>query len=249
MKIARAFTLLEMLCATAVVSVVLVVTAQLVNSAGAWSGAARRMLIASAQTRATMDRLAGDLSARISLPGNNLEILKTPGGNDALQMFSDVRNRSATARFSAVTYKVENPAAASGRNEPQLQRIVTPVEWNEEPQTLPGTAAAGGAADVFAEGCFRLEVAFLLKSGDIRESSPPDPGEIAALIVTVAALDAATRAKCSAEELRDLAAALADAEDGRAPLEAWSAANLTGPGGKEARFAQKIFPLAEGFSF
>ena len=245
----HAFSILELLCAITVLSILLLSVSQMVGSATSWSYAARRLLGLTAQSRFTMDRLDQDFASRVRKPTESVKVFKAPQGNDAMQILSDVRNSSVSSRFSAVTYSVAAaPSAVLSRNEPQLLRSLQPVEWNEEPQQVIGHLPSVEPGDIFSGGCLRLEVAFLLRNGEIKAEAPARSEEIAALLVGMALMDNAARARYTPQQLEDLARQLGDAQDGKSPREIWDASALSGPAARDVRFSHKTFFFTPGFS-
>lgn len=236
------FTLVELLTAMAVMSLVLVLVSQMVGSALSWAGSSRTAMNCGEQARAIWQRLAFDLNARVDEP--NIRAVKTAGGNDSVVLLSDVRNVSGTSRFTRVTWQVaeaNNPL--TGRSEPLLFRVLDPVAWDDDPSATLAGPVSPQMGDLYSGGTFRLEVAFVRKDGSLTADPPVDPGDIDALVVGAAVLDASVRTRLSDAEIKNLATRLPDAQDGRTPVEGWQAADLGGKAAPHARFYQQTFFL------
>lgn len=242
--ILRAFTLIELLVAMAVMALVLVLVSQIVGSALSWSSSSRTMMSSGEQARSTWQRMAFDMNSLVDLPSDNFRVVKQAGDNDQIEFLTDVRNTAASSRFSKVSWrvaKINNPLTR--RAEPMLFRTLTPVDWTDEPAGILALSQAPVAGDLYSEGVFRLEVAFLNRDGTLTSTAPASSDDIQALVVGTAVLDSSIRGRLSDSELAALATALPDVVDGKTPRDAWSASVFGGKVAPYVRFYQQTFAL------
>jgi len=158
----RGFTLVEMLVATAVLVLLIVLVAQLTNSATMTITSSRKHLDADAQARLIFDRMGNDFANMLKRkdvdyilktgtnPQNNhpsLDEQMLDGGNspyygnDAMYFFSEApaysgTNSNAATRNSValVGYRI-NTANPYALNTPVLERLGKTLTWDQAPPT------------------------------------------------------------------------------------------------------------------
>jgi prepilin-type N-terminal cleavage/methylation domain-containing protein len=133
----QAFTLVEMLVATAVLSILLMLLMQLINSTTATTAANRLKMSAEDEARFVFDRLAADIMA---IPNQrDVDFLFSKNdGNDTLFFFSQVaghllKNTAQPSPYTLVGYRVSSPKTATGSAPAalpfQLERMAIAAAW------------------------------------------------------------------------------------------------------------------------
>ena len=130
MKISlRAFTVLELLVATAVMALVLVLFLQITNRTAQTSKVAEHQLDAAQTARRVLDALSSDM-ARTVLGVDSTILTQTSGGAPSLAFLTSGRGPDTIpTRFLAVGYNLANR---------QLSRSYKAVGWSDIPGTYPG---------------------------------------------------------------------------------------------------------------
>ena len=247
----RGFTLVELLVAMAVLSLLVVMLAQVVVLTSHVISINARKLDAASQARLVFDRLAIDFGAMPTRPDLGMVFTKT-AGNDSFQFYSEVDGYSGARQIAAVGYRIQQ--STSGRLY-QLERGAVGTDWgpavtsNPFVQFLPSTQASATNSDpnydVLASGVFRLEFGFLLTTGQFysppNSASPcvvycnnltgaafyngsPINSHVAAVVVALGVLDANNLKIISSSQLGQLATALPDNTSGDDPVIDWSQA-------------------------
>ena len=174
----------------AVVMLLMLTVAQIMNSASQVTSTSGKRVNADAEARTVFDRMAGDFSRMIKREDVDYAIAKA-AGNDAMYFYSEapsVAPSGATVQdpqspVSFVGYRINSDQNSS--NYMQLERIGRGLTWSEvvfltyptQPptnETLPAATStissvfsadiAGSTnASVIGENVFRLEFTFLLK--------------------------------------------------------------------------------------
>lgn len=268
----RAFSILELLVAVAVVALLALVVISIADNTARLTGSSQRRMSADAAARGAMDRLAADFSAlflRKDLP----DLLEKREGNDRLLLNAQVAGYGGDRGLSRVTYLVSDYPAAGVSDaafDPLvLLRGAEGTGWNTNTPAFGGTNTAtgfdAGALEVAAPDVFRFEVAFLMADGSIL-SSPPGaevaPGirrllaendalpirQVRAIIVGMAALDSKLRVLLPPDGMKKLAASFPDAVSGSTDLlSQWSGvlegSDLPLPVLQGVRISQRYFNL------
>jgi prepilin-type N-terminal cleavage/methylation domain-containing protein len=229
---AQAFTMVEMLVAMAVLSLLVVILSQVVALTEQAITLNVKNLNAAGQARLTFDRLGADLASRpvrIDLPMSFSHV----AGNDSFQFYSQVDGYSLEAaygarHFSVVGYRIQE--TTPGRIF-QLERGAAGTDWATgtdpvvvfSPQPLPVPVDAD--SDVLGRGVFRLEFCYLLNTGLISNGPPPaDWNNVAGIVVAMAILDNSSRQLLSnpTAQLQTLSNALQDPAEGADPISTWN---------------------------
>lgn len=221
----RAFTLLELLVAVAVLAVVGLVLLNITESTSKVTSLSHRRMSADAGGREALDRFSLDLEHAVRRKDVPSLIEKKPG-NDAVAFVAHAEGFDGDRGVSTVAYTVRNH---------MLHRGVEGSSW----QSGAGTRqiAFGGSSlapvppenfDVLASDIFRFELAFLMKDGSLKTSvpglvaSPENP--VQAVVVGVVALDKKARNTLTEDQMDELTSRYADAGDGRDHLQNWDQA-------------------------
>jgi type II secretion system protein J len=191
----RGFTLVELLVATAVLTLLILLVAQLLSSATAVTTLGEKRMDADAQARAVLDRMAIDFSRMVKRPDVDY-YLKTSanpqtgeaagrGQNDQIAFYSEVPGYYPSDTFqstvSLVSYRINTSNA-------RLERMGKGLLWNGAssgavsmvylPLTIKETwvAATDQSSDVDYEvmgpQVFRFEYGYLLKGGTPADGTP-----------------------------------------------------------------------------
>lgn len=137
-----AFTLLELMLAVAVLALLIVLVAQLINSATLTTTESRKHMDAESEARTILDRLGNDLGRMVKrsdvdcfLKGGSIATA-TMEGNDSLFFFSETigyfSGASVTAQspLTLVGYRI-NPTATPGTPGYVLERLGQALAWGD----------------------------------------------------------------------------------------------------------------------
>lgn len=235
----RAFTLLEVLVAVAVLGILLVLLVQIADNAVHAVHTSRQQISATQQARAVLDALESDFGGLVV--ENGLPVFAKPSlpqGNSELVFFTRGRGPSGTPdfRFTAVAYRLENT---------ELIRSWSSVAWSDSDlvQRL-ASAPASSSRSVLARGILRFEAVAVRKNGEsvplaqagratllgmaipggllaLDRTTPPAPSaseQIVSVTIAVAAID---EQNLQLPGVLEMAEKLGDPAAGEAPLEAW----------------------------
>jgi len=202
----RAFTLIEMLVAMAVLALLALFITQLIDVSSIHMSASSRKLDGLAGARFALDRLGSDLAAMVqrSDVGQNFQ---KQAGNDTLAFYSEVDAYSGTRRLAAVAYRIQE----TNTDHPyQLERGVLERDWGDNfPTAAPSVNALD--YDVLAEGVLRMEFGYLTKKGQlVSNQTILNSKDVSAVVVAVAVLDSGSRKMLTDTQIKALATALSD---------------------------------------
>jgi prepilin-type N-terminal cleavage/methylation domain-containing protein len=217
----RAFTLVEMLTAIAVLAIVVLITASIMNSASSIVSRSDRSLNANNEARMVFDRMAMDFAAMVKRNDVYFQFSKQ-NGNDPFSFYSETPgffSSGSTAptesNLSLVSYQVMPQTNGSY----QLERLGQGCLWSDISFT-PGTTPAITAGDfhVLGSSVFRMETAFLVSQGNNTfaiTGTAPLPGaqafqNFSAVIVAIGVLDSDSEQLVGAGSYASLIAALPD---------------------------------------
>ncbi len=236
----KAFTLLELLVSIAVLSLLVVMVTQLVNSTAVVTVFSTKNMDANEQARVLLDRLNTDFT-RMVRRGDVDYLLKvkqtTPqAGNDLLAFFSEVPGYSngSPSPVSLVAYRINTNL--------QFERLGKGLLWNgasgaEAPMVfLPKTialtwpaitnsAATDSNFETIGPQVFRFEYFYFLKNG-VCSATPWDPTistginglrDVAAIAVVIAVIDPRSRNLITQDQLNTLAGQMEDFAEGMKP--------------------------------
>lgn len=220
---AGAFSLLELMVAVAVLSLLVVLVSQLVSGASQTTTKGRRLMEAEAQARLALDRMGADLAAMVRRSDVDYLFLKQ-NGSDRLFFFSqapgffDASRGGDPSGLSLIGYRVNDKH--------QLERLGKALSFSDiafkvgnstagDMDVLWPASVSANSNDpdwgVLADNVFRLEFQLVRRSdGQILSPSAPvrSLDDLAAIIVTVGVLDSVGRKITS--DMGSVAAALPD---------------------------------------
>ncbi len=199
----RGFTLLEMMVATSVLALLLVLFAQITNRTVDATQLANRQMDAAAQARIALGRLASNFNAMLCADGIAPIVYKDTGDakggakNDALAFLTNARPRTRSTvatdelRAAVVGYRVRSMTDLLLRKDvPMLNWGDGTLTWSKKSGTNVETdliatlqAAAvdlkngsqnGVNFQALGQGLIRFEISFLLDNGSIVTKPPRD---------------------------------------------------------------------------
>lgn len=232
--LSAAFSLVEVLVASAVLALLITLVAGILNSTRNATSVSGRLIDAQAQARQIFDRMAVDfrqMAKRSDLAYYCKSTVEPQPGNDCIAFPCEAPgyyplNTGANERPHAalVGYRV----IADSLGEPKLNRLAKGATWDASapilflPQTLttkwPGIAGEPPDSDyqVLSDQAFRFEYQYLLKDGQLSDvpvligADPEGFRDVLAILVSVALSDKEARVR---GEITDAAVgSLADSE-------------------------------------
>lgn len=240
----HAFTLVELLVAMSLVTLVLAFVVKLSDQVLEATRSVSQQMEASQQGRMVLDSLNADLNDLVSQNGLGL-LARRNNGNLELVFLTQSRGpKGAATRFLAVAYLLD------GHN---LVRRTTPIDWNTS--TSPDSALVAVTAplstSILATGMLRFDITLTLDDGKVVtfESLPTSAIEVSASEANqeppfVKLISGATSTQAGAPKIssftvavaplsrqniklaEDMGSKLGDLEDGKSALFVWSG-NLT----------------------
>jgi prepilin-type N-terminal cleavage/methylation domain-containing protein len=237
------FTLVELLVALAVLSILVTILAQVIALTSQAIDINTRKLDAAGEARLFFDRLGADMAAMPQRTDLGMTLYKA-NGNDTIQLYTTTPGYGAAPtsgrQISWVTYSIGLPPSGTGPN--CLIREADGMDWTpgngttavsflQPPSFTPlaaPTAAITANSDVLANGIFRLEFCYLLtttgKSGTFTNALGPTD-QYSAIVVAVAVLDHKSLGLLTSSQVNNnLPALFADAAASSDLLSTWSAA-------------------------
>jgi prepilin-type N-terminal cleavage/methylation domain-containing protein len=221
-----AFTLIEMMVALVVLSILLLFLGQVVTLTGQAIAVNSSQLDAAGQARVFFDRLALDLSASPQRSDLGMSFTRNSEGvNASLQFYSGVKGLTGARQLSWVSYQI-SPTTY------QLERTAggtdyaggTPVAFL--PQALPTPNST--TYQVMASGIFRLELCYLLDTGFFSNStsgsSGTDYSHVKGIVVGVAVIDGRSAALLNTAQLRQFSQDFGNTTEGHDPETDWNTA-------------------------
>jgi prepilin-type N-terminal cleavage/methylation domain-containing protein len=243
----QAFTLVELLVSLAVLSILVLILAQVVSLTGEAISINSKKLTAAAQARAFFDRFAIDFAARPQRP--DLRMTFAQNNNNAfIQFYSAAGGYGAATprQLSWISYGISSPKTTTSNTANAgpdcLVREADAADWVAGAGTpvlfapltslLPAAPAPNALnADVLASGIFRMDFCYLLKDGSLSTTPtipnapnlPNDYSQVAAVVIGVAALDNRSLNILSNAQVTQLAGDLPATTTGQDPLSNWTA--------------------------
>lgn len=225
------FTLLEMLVATTVFAILVMLLSQITSVTSYNIGINSKKLDSAGQARVFFSRLAFDLTSRPRRSDLGMTFVKAKG-NDSFRFYSGVGGYNANTKprnFSLIEYRIQETGPGHVF---QLERGATSFGWakgDAQPlfRTHPLPFPNADDYDVFEPGIFRLEFSYILNTADpvnrVVNSAADDYSDVAAVVVAIAVIEAKQRALLTDDQVRELAAEFPDASDGKEPIVEWNA--------------------------
>jgi hypothetical protein len=234
----HAFTLAELLVTMGVLVLLVLLFTQLLNSAASITTLGHKQMDADSQARQLLDRMAVDFAqlvkrSDVDFFGKRTVAPNSVGGpmagNDRIAFYSAVPgyypSTSHQSPLSLVAYRINSDSTSSSHN--RLERMGKGLLWNAAMPTLPpivfmplrisdtwAAATSSSASDPDYERIgpqvFRFEYCYLLTSGNLSISPPPNISGIAAFVVDIATIDPQSKVLLTNTQIASLAGQLAD---------------------------------------
>lgn len=221
------FTLVEVLVATSVLTLMVLMLTALMNSAMLTITAGNRHLAADDQARQVFDRMQVDFARMLKRNDIYFNFAKQTG-NDSFTFYAETpgyftsgTSSSAESNSSLVSYQIPlsgqlTPATQSMAN--MLCRLGQGSQWTDisfTPSQIPAYSISN--AHILSNSIFRMESAFLYRTSDTTlqiSSNPPTPGSnfqnLEAIIVALGVLDSDSQKLVPASAYSSLVTALPD---------------------------------------
>jgi len=235
----RAFTLVELLAATAVFVLLMGLLMQVLGSVSGTSDLSQRRLEVLRQAITALQRVEFDLRDTIRTGGSGIFVSKGGSGNinDELYFFAPVSGSTsptAPRKLSLVKYGVSSPTSdqpsfGQWPEMPSLSRTVRPFGWGDDiGRLLPlsGSVASAAVADgdtqKISPSIIRYEICFQQWNGSITSQPPSDWSSVRALVIGVVAIDRKAASRLSQGERDSLASQFAKPGSGDHPSAKWN---------------------------
>ena len=217
----RGFTLIELLVASAVLALLGLIVVQITGATSETSRRDTRSAGASAEARSVFDSIGRDLLTRVRLPGLPAAV-KSPAGNDSVELLSRARGFDGDRPASLISYKI-----ADDGTKVRLERAALGMDWVPGPKSLtfPVTLPPPAVTDFqpISDAVIRLEVCGLFSDGLIKAQPTFDLEDptLQALIVSVVFLDERGRKVLSPAQISALHARFDNAVNNEIPASRW----------------------------
>ncbi|GAT35331.1 type II secretory pathway, component PulJ [Terrimicrobium sacchariphilum] len=234
-----AFTLVELLAATAVFILLMGLLMQVLGSVSSTSDLSQRRLEVLRQAITALQRVEFDLRETIHTGGSGIFVNKGGSGNinDELYFFAPVSGSTSPAaprKLSLVKYGVSSPATdqpsfGQWPEMPSLSRTVRPFGWGDDvgkllplSDTAASTAIAAGDTQQISPSIIRYEICFQQWNGTISSQPPSDWASVRALIIGVVAIDRKAASRLTQGERDSLASQFAKPGANDRPSAKWN---------------------------
>jgi hypothetical protein len=235
----HAFTLAELLVSMGVLVLLVLLFTQLLNSAASIITLGHKQMDTDSQARQLLDRMSIDFAqlvkrsdvdffAKGTLAPNSVG--GTMAGNDRIAFYSAVPgyyppSTGYESPLSLVAYRINSDSSSSSNN--RLERMGKGLLWNAAtsspspivfmPLTISATWAAATSSsasdpdyEVTGPQVFRFEYCYLLTSGSLSITPPPNISGIAAFVVDIATIDPQSKVLLTNTQIASLAGQLSD---------------------------------------
>jgi len=235
----RGFTLLEVLVSMTIVGMLCMLLANIAGGTQKVVGETTRRLDADGQAQLVFGRMGADIAGmprRADIPVS----ISLNSGTAAFTFFSEVPSVSGSRGLSVVSYCMKNDSSSGAPvkgNKTSLLRASKGLEWTDT--GFMGTAANGTPVsmsdtavsqltdadyDVLASGVIRMNIGCQLKDGSIPGTlAAADVSRIAAIVVTLVALDESTVKVLTPEQITAIADTFGEAQSGKLAAGDWEA--------------------------
>jgi hypothetical protein len=236
----QAFTIVELIVAFAVLTLVIIFVTRLFNTATAITTIGNKRMDADAQARQLLDRMAIDFWQMVKRSDIDY-YLKSPAnaqtGNDQIAFFTQVTgyypSTGSQSPISLVSYRVNSINTAAAFN--KLERMGKGLLWNGvSPSNVPivflpltintnwpsaTNAVAEPDYEVLGPQVFRLEYFYLLKNGNVSDTpwetsaghtSVSGMQDVAAIAASIAVIDPKSKILLSDAQISTLAGEMND---------------------------------------
>ena len=233
-----AFALVELLVSMGVLVVLVLLFTQLFNSAASITTLGHKQMDADSQARQLLDRMSIDFAQLVKRSDVDFfakgtvtpnSVGGTMAGNDRIAFYSAVPGYYPSTGYesplSLVAYRIQSDSSSSSYN--RLERMGKGLLWNAAapspapivfmPLTISATWAAATSSsapdpdyEVMGPQVFRFEYCYLLTSGSLSISPPPNISGIAAFVVDVATIDPQSKVLLTNIQIASMAGQLSD---------------------------------------
>lgn len=210
---AAGFTLLELLVAAAVFSLLAVLMARMIGMTSQSYRTEKNRLERERSARFSLSRLQLDLEERIARP--DLPLFSGIAAADIPGFYSMVASPGGNRQLSAVIYRVKDQ---------NLERGVLGSNWEgvNAAKFLPASFPSldDSSFQVIAKGVVGLKAIYHKKSDGTLTQTLPDLADIEAITIAMAIVDEESLAKLTESQITDLTAKF-NTEAGQLPLDTW----------------------------
>jgi prepilin-type N-terminal cleavage/methylation domain-containing protein len=236
----RGFTLLELMVSIVIITIILLLTVQVSDSALDITRRTEARLAAQRQASVAAQQLRADFALRIQRLDTPVRFEKNPG-NDSLALLTKRlgypdRTETPDRAVSLTEYRIETDAPGKSGN--GLLRASSGIGFGEltvRPDLKNGTLALASLPEMgpdeldarhfqmLTPGVIRLELSFLINDEmqPIRMEAPDEQELIDGVIATVCILDPGRRGGLKDGQLTRIADQFDDAVDGTFPIDDW----------------------------
>lgn len=257
------FTLVEMLVAVAILTMLVVLVAQMVGSIATGTASSSKHISADDEARLVFDRMAGDFSGMVTRPEVNPLWVKN-AGNDEFYFYSQApglfANTSSNSQIALIGYRVTTNG---------LERLGKGLGWDDLvfATNQPVSTATATEYSSIAPSVFRLEYTLLMKPGSTNSNGTTNGAnvhaptnnlgqsmnDVAGVVIAIGILDQASRKITPAKTINDLGndtTTFPDAGVSGIPLGSWTtnarmlpASSLPAAARSQIRVYQRYLPL------
>ena len=202
LKPIQGFTLLEILAAMAVLSLLGGMILMMISASSATAKRMGNNFDSLAGARAAGNRIQTDWTTRPKLLGAAAPAVKFPG-NDTLAFYSFAPAQGTERGLAAVHYRVRDGALG-------LERATLRIGWETAPLLSVSPAPTPGAEyQLLAPMIIRMEIAYVLPNGTLAAEIPAG-SRAQSLVLTYATLEESARNQLSEADTRQIVDSLAD---------------------------------------
>jgi prepilin-type N-terminal cleavage/methylation domain-containing protein len=233
------FTLIELLVAMAILSLVVIMTFQVIGMTWRTTASDNKRIDAVSQARQALDRFSLDWNARIARQDVAVAFNQT-NGNDFISFVTAMPAPTGDRTLAVVDYQV-NSNAVGTTNGYELERGVLGFNWSATDSAGSGTTSFTSPMtnlplleetnrQTLSPGVFRMKFALLTKAtatnaAYLTNGSVTSLTNLAAVVVAVGVIDDKTRALLTTNQMQKLVEALPDpSSTSPDPLATWEAA-------------------------
>jgi prepilin-type N-terminal cleavage/methylation domain-containing protein len=213
------FTLIEVLVATSVLTLMVLMITALMDSASLTVTSSGRHIAADEQARQVFDRMQVDFARMLKRNDVYFQFLKQTG-NDSFTFYSETPGYFSAGTASAeesnlslINYQISNNSS----NQPELLRLGEGVQWNNIVFSPTGSVTPPSSNHILSNSIFRMESAFLYRTSNTSleiTGTAPTAGSgfqnLEAIIVALGVLDSDSQKMVPATAYPTLISALAD---------------------------------------
>lgn len=261
---AAAFTLLEMMCAIAVLSVLCVLLLSILGGASSAIQSGGRRQEATSEARSVFGCLGADLAGQIRRPDISFgyapaDATADTTGNDELTFYTAATALDGDRGTSLVTYRLDGFG--------NLERGTAGLSWSGSAPKFLAEGEIGQIRNylakipsanfqVLSSRILRFEVSFLVRDSTkvtIEPQPPVNSSDLLALVVAIAVLDEESQAKIDESAFPKIASLLPDPASGEEAVDVWlrelndssfaQRAGLPQAAVSQIRIQQRYFPL------